>query len=218
MKIPKIFHFIWIGPDPLPEEFKFYQQTWIDLHPNWDIIIWGNNDIPPLINQKEFNEAGIVLKVDLLKLEILYKCGGVFVDSDFECYKNIEPLINNLEVFSAGEKEGIIGNAIMGSTPGNPIFKYLIEKAPQSIKENADFGPNVKTGPVFMTRTLNPEEITVFGPELFFPTPPGHPSKTGLSHEFPKAYANHHWAGSWIGKEDKKNWNKFVKTTKEGYD
>jgi mannosyltransferase OCH1-like enzyme len=212
MKIPKIFHFIWIGGNPLPEEFKFYKQTWVDLHPGWKIIVWDESNIElPLFNQKEFEEGGIVLKVDLLKLEILYNYGGVFVDFDFEAYKNIEVLIEELDIFSAGEKDGIIGNAIMGAIPEHPIFKKLIEAVSTSINNNKECGPNVKTGPVFMTETLNFNEIYVFGPHLFFPTPPGIASPPGQSKIFPQAYANHHWAGSWIGKEDKTNWEEWVK-------
>lgn len=212
MKIPKVFHFIWVGGNPLPEEFNFYKQTWIDLHPEWEVKVWDESNIDfPIINYKEFLEAGIVLKADLLKLEILYNFGGVFVDFDFECYKNIEPLIEDLEIFSSGEKDGIIGNAIMGTIPQHPVFMKLIKAAPISIEANKDCGPNVKTGPIFMTETLTFDEIYVFSPFYFFPTPPGMASPPGRPDLFPHAYANHHWAGSWIGKEDKINWSQFLK-------
>jgi len=99
----------------------------------------------------------------------------------------------------------------MGATAKHPVFKKLINAAPKSIEENKDCGPNIKTGPVFMTKTLTFDEIHVFSPWYFFPTPPGIMSPPGQAHQYPHAYANHHWAGSWIGKEDKINWSEWIK-------
>jgi mannosyltransferase OCH1-like enzyme len=219
MLIPKIFHQIWIGGNPLPSEFEFYRQTWKDLHPDWEFMVWTDDNLPDeLINQQSFDEAeGIVCKVDLLKLEVIYKYGGIFIDSDFECYKNIEKLIENLDVFSAGEKEGIIGNAIMGATPKHPVFLKIINAAPQSIKENVEFGPNIKTGPIFMTKILNFSEIHVFGPAYFFPIPPTTKESIRQSDKYPGAYAIHHWAGSWVGKEEKKSWDDWSKENRQDW-
>ena len=217
IKIPKIFHRIWIGGNPMPQEFEDYGRTWEDLHPDWEMKTWTDENMPELINQEIYDVSEIVLKSDLARFEMLYKFGGVYIDTDFECYKNIEPLINDLEVFSAGEREGVIGNAIMGSTPKNPLFKRLINEAPRSILANADYGPNIKTGPVFMTRTLSLDEIKVFSPLYFYPTKPGESSPPNAGDKYPEAYANHHWAASWVGKEDNKTWAEWVEENEDSY-
>lgn len=217
MKIPKVFHQIWIGGNPIPPEFLYYRETWQKLHPEWEIRVWTDDNLPKdLINQDVIeNVEGIVLKVDLLKLEILYKFGGVFIDTDFECYKNIEPIIKDLDIFSAGEKAGIIGNAIMGATPNHPVFLKALKAMPKSIEENADFGPNIKTGPIFMTKTLSFDEIFVFSPHYFFPIPPTFKESINQSEKYPDAYAIHHFAGSWVGKEEKKGWDDWNEKNKD---
>lgn len=207
MKIPKIFHTIWIGGKRLPDEFVQYRETWMNLHPDWEFILWNDENLPELINQKLFNKTKeIVVRADLLKLELLYSYGGIFIDTDFECYKNIEPLLSGIECFSCGERPGIIGNAIMGSLPGHPSFKKLINNVEENINENMPYGPNIKTGPVYLTKTLTPEEIYLFPTEYFFPVPAGHSIEPNMGHLFPKSYGVHHWAASWVGVEEKKDW------------
>jgi mannosyltransferase OCH1-like enzyme len=206
MIIPRIFHRIWLGPNPMPEEFVYYGETFKDLHPNWEIKLWTDNNLPveEFINKSIFqSNDGFVLKVDIARFELLRLYGGVYADCDFEFFKNIELLINDLDIFSAGERPKVIGNAIFGSIPGHPLLNKILKAMPQSIEENIDYGPNIKTGPVFLTRLLKDDDLTVFGPELFFPTACGYKSEPGLADKYPDAYANHHWAASWVGVEEK---------------
>ena len=215
MKIPKTFHRIWVGEDPIPDEFIYYGETWEKLHPDWEMKLWTDKNMPKLINQELFDVSPVVLRSDIARFEILYKYGGVYIDTDFECYKNIEPIIKDLEIFSAGEKEGVIGNAIMGAIPTHPVMLKLIKKAPKSIIKNHEYGPNVKTGPIFMTKTLSFEEIYVFGPEYFFPAPPATNVPPNQGYLYPKAYGMHHWAASWIGKEEKIGFTEWVVMNKD---
>ena len=46
MRIPRIFHQIWVGPDPLPDEFAAYGQTWLDHHPGWELKLWTDENFP----------------------------------------------------------------------------------------------------------------------------------------------------------------------------
>jgi mannosyltransferase OCH1-like enzyme len=210
MKIPKIINFVWIGGNPLPEKFQYCIQTWKNLHPDWEINLVTDENIPSLINQELFDSVpGIVLKADILKLELLYR-GSVVVDTDMECFKNIEPIIEDLEFFSCGEQTGVIGNAIMGATPKHPSVLKLIKALPASVDKNSDYGPNVISGPVYMTKMLSFDEVYTFGPEYFFPIPPGVKEEVGQSEKYPLAYGLHHFEGSWVDKEDKKNWEEWT--------
>jgi len=109
----------------------------------------------------------------------------------------------------------VIGNAILGSTQRHSIFKKLIDALPQSFEENKGHGPNIICGPVFMTKTVSFDELPTFGPEYFFPTPPGTSNPPGENDKYPEAYACHHWERSWVGKEGKKNFEQWVKENKE---
>ena len=47
MRIPRLFHQIWVGPDPFPEEYAALQQTWRTHNPDWELRFW-RDAIPSL--------------------------------------------------------------------------------------------------------------------------------------------------------------------------
>jgi mannosyltransferase OCH1-like enzyme len=196
--IPKIIHRIWIEGEPLPDEFEYYGKTWAEKHPDWEMKLWTNKNMIPLQNQKAYNDAKLMAqKADIARFELLYNFGGVYVDCDFECLKNIEALISNIEAFAAIESPGIVCPSIMGCTPKNHIFKMLIDDMPESIKINSHLPITYQTGPIYITTKLRGrKDITIFRSELFYPYL--YTEKYRKGEKFPNAYAVHHWSGSWL--------------------
>jgi mannosyltransferase OCH1-like enzyme len=196
--IPKTFHRIWLGPKPLPGEFVKYGETWLHYHPDWTMNTWNEANMIPLINQEEYNNtASVVKKSDIARPELIYKFGGVYIDCDFECLKNIESLIKGLEAFSASEDSKIVYIGIMGCVPNSPFFKQIIDRLPDSISKNSHLDLVNQTGPIYYTEVFKEcEGIKIFGPELFYPYL--YTEKHRKGEAFPNAYAVHHWAGSWV--------------------
>lgn len=194
--IPKVFHRIWISNNPMPAEYVYFGQKWLDLHPGWKMIHWTDWNLFEPMNRAQYEAATVpAMKCDILCVEALYNFGGVYLDCDFEPLKNIEPLIENLDAFSATEGGGIISGGIMGSTPGHFAFKSIIEAIPESIRSKPGVGINGVTGPGFRTAYLG--GIKVFSRDLFYPY--GYWEKERRHEEFPAAYAVHHWGNSWAG-------------------
>ena len=50
-KIPKIIHQIWIGPKPLPNQYKEFSQKMIEMHPDWEYHLWGNEIFTKVSNR-----------------------------------------------------------------------------------------------------------------------------------------------------------------------
>lgn len=112
--IPKIIHQLWIGPKPPPVNFM---KTWKDIHEplGYEYILW---------NEEEFKKRGFTSKLqnkindieeicgkaDILRLEILYHYGGIFVDADSIC---IEPFCDLLKLGKSfvGYENEIIRNS-----------------------------------------------------------------------------------------------------------
>ncbi|HNA63017.1 MAG TPA: hypothetical protein PKW79_08065, partial [Rhabdochlamydiaceae bacterium] len=44
--VPKIVHFIWIGPKPFPRESVENIRSWIAKHPDWTFKFWTDRDRP----------------------------------------------------------------------------------------------------------------------------------------------------------------------------
>jgi hypothetical protein len=200
--LPKTFHFVWLGGKRMPAEFVDFRRTWADHHPDWQIAVWDESTLPRLRNQHWFDRAeSWSQKVDIASFELLHRHGGIYLDTDFECLKNIESLLGGIDVFSASEDRVHVCHGIMGCTPGHPLLDRLIGAVPHSITSQPGQSPAVTTGPHLITKVFKQwiaegNGATVFAPELFYPY---HYDEKHRRHEtFPDAYAAHHWAGSWL--------------------
>ena len=115
--IPRVFHQIWVGPDPTPEEFITYRQTWLACNPGWELRLWTEENLPPDLERREAYEKLRVPaeRADILRVEILFRFGGVYVDADFECLRPIEDLLDGTDFFVAYLKPNRVNNAVIGS-------------------------------------------------------------------------------------------------------
>lgn len=214
--IPKVIHRIWVGSQ-IPDEFVYYGQTWQKHHPDWQMYLWTDklqppvhgvtvNSIPsPLHNEALYQEASKLVpaqnigqfRADILRYEILLHYGGVYVDTDFECIKPLDPLLAQVcpLAFGAWEKEPTwINNAILGCEPGDLFFDALVGRLGHSVRDYAGQRPNVMSGPQYLTRMFHElqPDFVVFPQAMFYPYLWNQLDHRGR--EFPEAYAVHHWA------------------------
>ncbi|UWZ35604.1 FkbM family methyltransferase [Dactylosporangium roseum] len=201
LRIPRVFHRIWFG-GPLPAREQALGETWARHHPGWELRLWREEDVPPLVNQAAFDAATTMAqKADIFRYELLLAHGGVYVDTDFECFRDIEPLLGGVDAFCAREDGFRASIGLLGCEPGHPFFAAVVAALADSVAWLPDRPPNEQTGPELLTRTLIEQDAlgrpvpSVFGPELFYPYHWTEPHRAG--DEFPDAYAAHHWAKSW---------------------
>jgi Sulfotransferase family/Glycosyltransferase sugar-binding region containing DXD motif len=192
MLIPRVFHQIWLGPDPLPEEYRGYQQTWLDCHPGWEQELWTEDRLPAELRRPEAAEKlrAPAERANILRLELLWRFGGVYVDTDFECLRSIEPLIEGAELFITLAKPDRVNNALMGSVAGHPV----IDEALRQIRPVEFYGHDkAATGTRFLDELLlDRPGVTLLDHELFYP-------QTDEGRQ--QAFAIHHMARSWKNAE-----------------
>lgn len=200
ISIPRIFHRIWLGDAPMPEEFAAWGQEWLDLHPGWTMRQWGNEDAArfEMKNRALFDASKTGAgKADILRLEILEREGGVYLDTDFKPLKNIEPLLWGARAVVGWHNALFINNAIIGAIPGHSYIRALIEAVPEGIASFPTL--DLQSGPGLLTRVKNSGEfpgLRDFGPGIFYPYDW---NEDGCAVEdFPNAFAVHHWAKSWV--------------------
>ena len=151
--IPKILHFIWIGQNQIPETYIYYIQSWLFNHKDWKYYFWDDSNIPKLFNQDLYDNADFYAqKADILRYEILYNYGGVYVDCDFLSLKSIDELIENIDGFSAYESTEYIAIGIMGFKKGDLFLKKIIKYVEYNTLINKDKSIPNQTGPVFFTK------------------------------------------------------------------
>jgi len=101
--IPKIIHQIWFqGVDNIPSDLLEYHYSWINTHPEYTFIVWDQHMIEKLINTSEtwikelyYSYNKMIQKIDFAKYVILYVYGGIYIDMDIKCLKNLNILLEN---------------------------------------------------------------------------------------------------------------------------
>jgi hypothetical protein len=215
--IPKVFHRIWLGTQPIPDDFRRYGELWLSLNPEWKMQTWTDENLLEIRNRSEFNNCEkFAQKADVLRYELLWRFGGVYIDMDFEPLKPLGQAFDGINAFFADEKPGTPAIGILGSVPSDPFFEHLIEALPASIR--AHTGVSEATGPMFFARELARyfaadwhirrlgeiwEHVDwrrsrwLYGYESRYFYPYGYWEPQRRGERFPGSYAVHHWAHSW---------------------
>lgn len=211
--IPKIFHHVWLGPKPVPEEELKYIESFKKYHPDWEFMFWSDDNISTLQMPQNCQEAYnktvnwnestpcYACQADVIRQVAVLKYGGIYVDTDVECFKSIENLIENETDFIGikPHKGNWITNAFFGASKG---FKLI-----ENIVKDLEPRPPAHNGPTFLTNhlykfllkpnpgidsrakveSLNGKNIKILSNEIW-----GHKNKD--------AYMKHYFKASWIKK------------------
>ena len=133
--VPKIFHFIWVG-SPIPAKYRDNISNLMTINPNYKIILWVDCPSPGirgvdlrLINKSEFiNEPycnvfnNIVIKADLIRLELVYKYGGIYSDVDVIAKKPLDDTFQKSFLCYEPHHYRDIGNGMFGLPAGDPLL------------------------------------------------------------------------------------------------
>ena len=187
--IPRLLHQVWVGAHPMPEEFADYRESWRRHHPSWEMRLWTEESLPDDLVRPEVYERlrSPAERSDIIRLEVLYRFGGVYVDTDVECLRPIDPLVEESGDFFVGAVKGKVENAVIGATAGHPI----LERALRELQPVTEYGVDLTqgTGPWFLTALLRDyPEVTIYPQEVFSPM-------TDAERE--QAHAVHHYVSSW---------------------
>ncbi len=148
-KIPKIVHFIWLGPKPFPQESIINLESWKRFNPSWKLYFWTDDKDRPcpidgmqkmLTFEHDFKAMAPLLelstnwgeKSDLMRYQILEEFGGFYSDHDSEILTTFEPFLQFDSCICCEEPawRGSIGashllfqNGLFGIVPHHPILE-----------------------------------------------------------------------------------------------
>lgn len=155
VKIPKIVHFIWLGPRPFPPHSVENVRTWMAKNPDWTFKFWTDRDrIPPCNGMERHFVQDFSFKVlasrfedsknfgeksDILRYEILFQEGGVYVDHDANCLRPFDDLHSAFDFYCCLEAPHPLmaghritcGNGVIGSKAGHPVVGKILSTIDQ---------------------------------------------------------------------------------------
>lgn len=156
--IPKIIHQTYINAS-IPVQWKAGQQSCIDLHEDYEYILWTDEKSREFI-KAEYpwfldtfdNYPFPIQRADAIRYFVLVFYGGIYIDLDDGCNRRLDPLLS----YPAWVRRTIptgISNDAMGAVPQHPFFMTVID---QLQKYNRNWGmPYItvmySTGPLFLS-------------------------------------------------------------------
>lgn len=158
----------------MPKTFERYGTRLQQLHPDWEFMDWRSSDQVPrdhLITLRLFDIAKKVCpndwkryQADLLRLELLYRFGGVYVDADVEPLRPFDSLLddaNSLGVdafvpYSPNRFHGrrLVSQFVMGAEPGSEFVRACIDAVPHNTMAHQGKPLAQVVGPHMIDRVL----------------------------------------------------------------
>ncbi|MFK2496534.1 glycosyltransferase family 32 protein [Bacteroides fragilis] len=96
--IPKTIHYCWFGGKPLPPLAIKCLESWNKYLPDYEIIEWNESNFPvnSIPYTKEAAAKGKWAFVsDYARFYILYHNGGIYLDTDVQILKSLNPFLKH---------------------------------------------------------------------------------------------------------------------------
>jgi FkbM family methyltransferase len=172
-----------------------------ELHADWQVMVWRDpvaHDGYLLEHYWDRVNSGAQL-ADLVRLDVIYRYGGVYVDSDLKLLRALDDLVSNYDFFIASEDGSSLTNAIFGATKHHAAVLKLIQELTDN-EPDWTLPPNITTGPEFYASNLKwRKDVSVLPRESFYTYNWNEQSRP--SHRC--AYGEHLWAHSWARGSEK---------------
>ncbi|GAB4813725.1 hypothetical protein N2152v2_000771 [Parachlorella kessleri] len=197
-KIPRILHHMYLGEDGPPQIHKVWMEGCRKFYSEqlgWSYKFWGMDDVVALIKMhrpeylqtfKSFKKY--VQRIDAGKYLILQYVGGLYLDSDVECFREGYDMLDGYDlVVQADYPQAAVNSGVIACKPNHPVW----DKAFEIMHERRDHDINDtghSTGPQIVRDMIARWHNQTLGSNGFFPD-----QLTGPEGDITKVYPQGQW-------------------------
>ena len=214
MAIPKVIHYCWFGGNPKPKLAEKCIKSWKKYCPDYEIVEWneGNfdlSDVPAYVQQAM--EAGRwAFVTDYVRLRTLTEQGGVYMDTDVELVKPLDPYLHH-QAFAGFEHPERVQTGLLACEKEFPLFREFLQHYDTARfllpDGTVDTTTNVQVltdlclgkGLVCNDRLQTVADLTIYPREVFCPVD----FDTKVLKKTRKTVAIHWFSGSWQTEEER---------------
>lgn len=184
----KVIHRAWFGPEPLPDRYAAFGETWAKLNPDWEVRMWTLEEVEPLLDppiRRIWNhirkhgaisaiphkpEVAIATQLaDLAGYTIVYTQGGVYLNCDMEPLRPLSDLpVQPEDAWACIESGHWINNGALGGPPEHPFWRAVLDELPHRFKRLDGMAMNHTTGPRLLTDVAASTPGLVVLPQKYF--------------------------------------------------
>ena len=96
--IPKLIHYCWFGPQPLPAATQQYIASWRQFLPDYQIQLWNEHNFDYQANaytRSAYAAGKYAFVADVCRIQALYQHGGIYLDTDVQMIASFDPLLHH---------------------------------------------------------------------------------------------------------------------------
>ena len=212
--IPKKIHYMWLGKKQIPSNLQKCIDSWKKYCPDYEIIQWDENNYD--VNRHAYMRDAYAREAygfvpDYARLDILYRHGGIYMDTDVEVIKNLDPLLYQ-EAFCGVEKWQVVNfGGCSGAVKGHPIIEKFLEAREGVSFLDKNGNPNTVTCGYYDTNvilesgyqingtTQHIQGMNVYASDYFHP----YDYMSGHVHKTEHTYSVHWFNGGWLDEKMK---------------
>lgn len=223
--IPKVIHYCWFGRGQKPLLAEKCIESWKKYCPDYEIIEWNEDNFDISSNQyvaEAYKSKKWAFVTDYVRLWALYNYGGVYMDTDVEVLKSIDPYLKH-HAFSGFENATQIPTGIMAAEKGFSLIKEQLEFYDTARFIMEDGSLNITTNVVTITNQMRKHgfkpnnQYQELDGYVFYPNNIFCPflERLGDKEYMKDTVTIHHFAGSWksqsaIKRENSWWWKAFI--------
>lgn len=162
---PRIIFQTWKSRSIIPDNYRYWRQTFVDRNPDHAVILWDDDDNRRFISEqfpwflKTYDAyPAEIFRADAVRYFFLLHHGGLYADMDTECLRPVGDTLGSGDVVLCrmGRNRRFahsVPNAVMASRPGQIFWLYVIRLMMEAA--GSDGGPEEMTGPVLLKRAFD---------------------------------------------------------------
>ena len=214
MAIPKVIHYCWFGGKPKPRLAEKCLKSWKKYCPDYEIVEWNEDNFDlsaaPNYVQQAMAAGHWAFVTDYVRLCALIQRGGVYMDTDVELVKSLDPYLRH-QAFAGFESLKGIQTGLLACEKDFPLFleflhhydnaSFLLPDGTPDTTTNVQVLTNLclQKGLVLNDRLQTVAGLTIYPREIFCPVD----FDTKVLQKTRKTVSIHWFSGSWQTEEER---------------
>lgn len=210
--IPKIIHYCWFGGKPLSNEAKRCISSWKINCPEYKVIKWDESNFNISMNvyvEEAYKKKKWAFVSDYVRLVVLKKYGGIYLDTDVEMIKPLDKLLLS-KAFMGAESKYSICTAVIGAEKNSEFINELLtiyDELHFINNQKLDMTPNSQRIYEYLKQNYNYvlsndvidlKKCIIYPKDFFSPIN----CYTFIEEETQNTYCIHRFAGTWKSKNE----------------
>ncbi len=214
--IPRTIHYCWFGGGKMSPFLEECMESWKKFCPDYEIVRWDENnyDVSKFTYTRQAYECGKYAFVsDVARLDILYRYGGIYLDTDVKLLRSLDGLLRNRGFVGVENWGNINSGGGIGAMPEHPMIKEMLDHRTGYSFILEDGTMNVETNGFYETVPFRKHgmridnTLQIINDMVVYPAHVFHPYDymSGEEHVTEDTYSVHYFSGGWMDSADKNN-------------